>query len=46
MEHLSIYTDFVRGTWRKGSNTEDSERYVMEGSGNGAFLLQGSIRAT
>jgi hypothetical protein len=36
MEHLFVYTGFVRGTWREGSNTEGSERHVMEGSGNRA----------
>jgi len=27
----------VRGTWRDGSYTVDTERHVMEGSGKGAF---------
>jgi hypothetical protein len=39
MEHLSPFRGSVRGTWREGSYTEGSERHVMEGSGNGAFLL-------
>jgi hypothetical protein len=39
MEHLSVYTRFVRGIWRKGSNNVDSERHVMEGSGKREFLL-------
>jgi hypothetical protein len=46
MEHLSIYRGCVRGTWREGSYTEDAKRHIMEGSGEGAFLLQGSIRGT
>jgi hypothetical protein len=29
----------VRGSCREGSYTDDSDRHVMEGSGNGAFLL-------
>jgi hypothetical protein len=37
MEHLFPYRYFVRKTWREGSNTEDFERHVMAGSGNGAF---------
>ena len=28
----------MRGTWRKGFDTEDSERRVMEGSDNRAYL--------
>jgi hypothetical protein len=37
----------VRGSWRKGSHTEDSKRHVIEGSGKGAFLFyRGSIRGT
>jgi len=36
---LSPYKGSVKGTWREGTETEDSDRYVMEGSGNGAFLL-------
>jgi len=39
MEHLYVYRDSVSGTWREVSYTEDSERHVMEGSGNVAFLL-------
>jgi len=39
MEHLSLYTGSVRETWMESSYTEDSERHVMEGSGNGTFLL-------
>jgi len=35
---LSLYTGSVRETWREGSYTEDSERHVIEGSGNGAFI--------
>jgi len=37
MEHTSPYTGSVRGTWREGSHSEDSERHVMEGSGKVAF---------
>jgi hypothetical protein len=44
MEHLSPLRGSVSGTWRERSYTEGSERHVMEGSGRGAFLLQGSIR--
>jgi hypothetical protein len=36
---VSMYSDFVRGTWREGSYTEDSARRVIEGSGNGVFLF-------
>jgi len=36
---LSLCRGCVRGTWREGSYTEDSLRHLMEGSGNGAFLL-------
>jgi len=39
MEHLSPLRGSVRGTWAEGSYTEGSKRHVMEGSGNGAFLL-------
>ena len=46
MGHPSLYRGSVRGGWRKGSYSEDSERHVMEGSGNGAILLQNSIRGT
>jgi hypothetical protein len=46
MEHLSPYRGSVRGTWREGSGTEDSERHELEGSGKGAFLLHGSARRT
>jgi hypothetical protein len=46
MEHLFLYTDCVRGTWREGSYNEDSEVHVIEGSGNGAFLLHGSTMGT
>jgi len=34
----------VRGSWKEGCNTEDSERHTKEGSGNRAFLLQGCIK--
>jgi hypothetical protein len=46
MRHLSPYTSSVRGMCREGSYSGESERHVMEGSGNTAFLLQGSIRET
>jgi hypothetical protein len=39
MEHCSLCRGSVRGTWREGSYTEDSERQVTEGSGNSAFLF-------
>jgi hypothetical protein len=38
VEHLTLYTGSVRGTWKEGSYT-DSEKLVMEGSGNRASLL-------
>jgi hypothetical protein len=41
-EHLYLYKGSVRGTWREGSHTEDSERYVSEVSANGAFLFTGA----
>jgi hypothetical protein len=41
-EHLSLYRGSVRGTWREGSNTENSKRHVIEGSGKGAFLFTGA----
>jgi hypothetical protein len=34
----------VRGTWKEGCNTEDSERHTKEGSGKAALLLQGCIK--
>jgi hypothetical protein len=37
--YLSLYRGSVRGTSREGSYTEDSDRQVMEGSGNRAFVL-------
>jgi len=43
MEHLSLYRDSLKGTWSERSYIEDSERHIMGGSGNGAFLLLGSI---
>jgi hypothetical protein len=46
MEHISLYRGCVRRTWREGSYTEACKRHVMEGSGQGAFVLQGSIRGT
>jgi len=38
-EYLSPFRGSMRRTWREGSCTEGSEILVMEGSGNGAFLL-------
>jgi len=46
MEHLSPYRGSMRETWRESFYTEDSERHVMEGSGNGTFLLYGSKKGT
>jgi hypothetical protein len=43
MEHLSPHRSSIRGTWREDSYTENSERYVMDGSGKGAFLLYGFL---
>jgi hypothetical protein len=44
MEHLSLsHIGSVRGTWREGSYTEDSERHVIEGSGNAAILFTGAL---
>jgi hypothetical protein len=34
------YTGSVRGTWREGSYTKDSESHEVEGSANGAFLFK------
>jgi len=44
MKHLPPYTGSVRGNWSEGSYSGDSERHVMEDSGNTAFLLLGSKR--
>jgi hypothetical protein len=44
IKHLSPSRGSMRGTWRKGSCNEDSERQGVEGFGNRAFLLLGSIR--
>jgi hypothetical protein len=46
MGHPFLYRGSMRGGWREGSYSEDSERHGMEGSGNGANLLQDSIRGT
>jgi hypothetical protein len=32
----------VRGTWREGSHTEDSERWISKGSGKRAFPFAGT----
>jgi hypothetical protein len=39
MEHLSPYRGFV--ICREGSYTEDSDRHVTEGPGNGTFFIGG-----
>jgi hypothetical protein len=39
MEYVSPCGGSVRRIWKQGSYTEDSERYVIEEYGNGAFLL-------
>jgi hypothetical protein len=41
MEYLILYKGSVRGTWKEGSYTEDSEKLVMEGSGNKSISLTG-----
>ena len=46
MQHLSLYEGPVKGLWREGPYTEDSERHIIEGSGNRAFLLLESVRET
>jgi len=46
MQHFSLYEGSVKGLWREGPYTEDSERHIIEGSGSGAFLLQESVRGT
>jgi hypothetical protein len=46
MEHVSLYRDSVKGTWSEGSYIEDSDRHIMGGSGNGAFILMDSISGT
>jgi len=48
MEHLFLCTFCVRGTWREGSYNEDSKVlvHVVEGSGNGEFLLYASTMGT
>jgi len=43
MEHLCLYRGSMRGTWTEISHTGDSERHAIEGSGNSAFVLYGSI---
>jgi hypothetical protein len=39
MEHLSPCRGFVRGTWRGGIFTGDSERHPREGLGRGASIF-------
>jgi len=39
MENLSPYSGFMRGTWREGSYTDDSERLETEDPGAGSLLL-------
>ena len=41
-ERLCLYRGSVRGTWREGSHTEDSERHVIEGSGKEHFFFTGA----
>jgi hypothetical protein len=41
-KHLSLYRGSMRGTWREDSNTEDSKRHVIEGSGKEAVLFTGA----
>jgi hypothetical protein len=36
---ISLCGSSTRGTWWEDSYTEDTVRHVMEGSGNGIFLL-------
>ena len=38
MSHLTLYTGSMRRTQRDGSYTEDSDRHVIEGSGNKHFI--------
>jgi hypothetical protein len=38
MEHISFYTDMLRGNFREGSYIMDSEKHVMASSGYGSFL--------
>jgi hypothetical protein len=38
MEHLSLYTGYMRETRRDSSYTEDPVRHVMEDSGNKHFF--------
>jgi hypothetical protein len=40
MEHHSLYTGSVRGTWKEGSHTEVSKRHLIKGSRNGAFVFK------
>jgi hypothetical protein len=48
MEHLSLYRGSVRGTWREGSHTEDSERQIANRSlwKRTISFYRGSIRGT
>jgi hypothetical protein len=39
---ISLLQRFCQGTWREGSHTEESERRVPEGSGNGVILFAGA----
>jgi hypothetical protein len=41
MEHHSLYGISLRGTCKEGSYNEDSERHVIQGSRNGAFVFIG-----
>jgi hypothetical protein len=44
MEHLSLCRGFIRGTWRRGIFTEDSERHVRVGFRRGASLSLQRLR--
>jgi hypothetical protein len=47
MEYLSLCRGFIRGTWRGGIFTGDSERHVREGlEGEHLSLYRGSVRGT
>jgi len=39
IQHISLYRGSMRGTWKEGCYTDDSEGRVVEGSGNGEFRL-------
>jgi hypothetical protein len=39
MEHLSLYKNSVRGTWREDSYMRKPDRHVIGSFGNGALLF-------